>query len=105
MLEHGLSGLALLDINHDQASKGVEALRVDFPAAILDSFAINVTDPDSVDAAISAAQEALGSINILCCFAGVVGCNHAAEMSAAEWRNTLDINATGTFLCAQAVAK
>ncbi|PYH89648.1 NAD(P)-binding protein [Aspergillus ellipticus CBS 707.79] len=47
----------------------------------------------------------LGDINILLCFAGVVGCTHALEMSAPEWRRTLDINATESLLCAQAVAK
>jgi sorbose reductase len=47
----------------------------------------------------------LGDIDILLCFAGVVGCTHALEMSAAEWRRTLEINTTGSFLCAQAVAK
>jgi sorbose reductase len=34
-----------------------------------------------------------------------VGCTHAIDMSAAEWRKTLDINTTGSFLVAQAVAK
>jgi NAD(P)-dependent dehydrogenase (short-subunit alcohol dehydrogenase family) len=47
----------------------------------------------------------LGSVDHLLCFAGVVGCQHALDMTAAEWRRVLDINTTGGFLCAQAVAK
>lgn len=47
----------------------------------------------------------LGSIDILCCFAGVVGCTHSMEMTADEWRRTLDINTTGEFLSAQAAAR
>jgi NAD(P)-dependent dehydrogenase (short-subunit alcohol dehydrogenase family) len=47
----------------------------------------------------------LGSVDHLLCFAGVVGCQHAIDMTAAEWRSTLDINTTGSFLCAQACAK
>jgi NAD(P)-dependent dehydrogenase (short-subunit alcohol dehydrogenase family) len=49
--------------------------------------------------------ELLGSVDILLCFAGVVGCTHAIDMAAAEWRRTFDINTTGSFLCAQAVAR
>lgn len=47
----------------------------------------------------------IGSVDHLLCFAGVVGCQHALEMTAGEWRKTLDINTTGGFLCAQAAAK
>jgi sorbose reductase len=47
----------------------------------------------------------IGSVDHLLCFAGVVGCQHAIDMTAAEWRRTLDINTTGSFLCAQACAK
>lgn len=46
-----------------------------------------------------------GSIDILLCFAGVVGCLHAIEMTPEQWRRTIDINTTGSFLCAQAAAK
>lgn len=42
---------------------------------------------------------------MLCCFAGIVGVTHALDMSAAEWRRTHDINLTGSFLCAQGVAR
>jgi sorbose reductase len=44
-------------------------------------------------------------VDHLLCFAGVVGCQHALAMTAAEWRRVLDINTTGAFLCAQAAAK
>lgn len=35
----------------------------------------------------------------------IVGCYHAMEMTPEQWRKTLDVNTTGSFLCAQAVAK
>lgn len=41
----------------------------------------------------------------MCCFAGVVSCMHTVDVGADEWRRTLDVNTTGAFLCAQAVAK
>ena len=47
----------------------------------------------------------LGPISHLLCFAGVVGCTPALEMTVEDWRRTHDINLTGSFLCAQAFAK
>jgi len=46
----------------------------------------------------------MGGIDILCCFAGVVGCVHSMNAKASEWRKVLDVNLTGSFLCAQAAA-
>jgi len=66
---------------------------------------VNVTDADAIKTATAESAEELHGINILCCFAGIVGCTHAIDMSPEEWRRTLDINTTGAFLCAQAAAK
>jgi NAD(P)-dependent dehydrogenase (short-subunit alcohol dehydrogenase family) len=50
-------------------------------------------------------QKELGSINCLCCFAGVVSCGPSLEVGIDEWKRVMDINLTGAFLCAQAVAR
>jgi NAD(P)-dependent dehydrogenase (short-subunit alcohol dehydrogenase family) len=83
----------------------VTSLQAEFPSSKIIGQALDVTDDAAVNSATTAASNALGDINILLCFAGVVGCTHALEMSAQEWRRTLDINITGSFLCAQAIAK
>ncbi|KAI9834055.1 MAG: hypothetical protein M1819_003340 [Sarea resinae] len=103
LLEHGLTGLALWDVN--PAPSSVDALRKDFPHATVFATRVNVRDSASVDSAMEELVARLGSVDHLCCFAGVVGCTHAIEMGSEEWRRTLDINTTGAFLCAQAVAK
>lgn len=105
LLEHGLSGLALFDLNPYPSGSQINALREDFPHAKIIAWNVNVTDPAQIQEAVAGTVEQLGTIDILCCFAGVVGCTHAIDMSAEEWRRTLDINTTGAFLCAQAVAK
>jgi len=64
-----------------------------------------VTDAEAIAAAVKETAEELGSVDILCCFAGVVGCTHALDMAPQEWRRTMEINCTGAFLCAQAVAR
>lgn len=105
LLEHGLSGLMIFDINPEQIRSAVAELQAEFPDARIISKAVDITDDVAVDGAVSEAAEKLGSIDMLLCFAGVVGCTHAIDMTAAEWRRVLDINTTGSFLCAQAVAK
>lgn len=105
LLEHGLTGLALFDINPSQSNAAIRALTQDFPSSKIITKKVNVTDAGQVTTATTEAAEELGSIDILCCFAGVVGCTHALEMSSEEWRRTLDINTTGAFLCAQAAAR
>lgn len=67
--------------------------------------AIDVRDENAIAKAVESTVKVLGSVDILCCFAGVVGCTHAIEMSGDEWRRTHEINLTGSFLCAQAVAR
>ena len=47
----------------------------------------------------------LGSVDILCCYAGVVNCVHAIDMEPSQWRWVMEVNTTGAFLCAQAAAR
>ena len=105
LLEHGLAGLALFDINPSQSERAAKLLREDFPTATIITKAVDVTDAVSVKSATAETSEELGSVDILCCFAGIVGCTHAIDISPDEWRQTLEINTTGQFLCAQAAAR
>jgi NAD(P)-dependent dehydrogenase (short-subunit alcohol dehydrogenase family) len=109
LLEHGLGGLALLDLPSTLASSAaaIEALRRDFPRAAVFTVPTDVTDEGQVAAAMGRAADGLAGrrIDILCCFAGVVGCVPSLDMSGPEWRRVIDVNQTGAFLCAQAAAK
>ncbi|KAL8833765.1 MAG: hypothetical protein Q9170_004098 [Blastenia crenularia] len=105
LLEHGLIGLALFDLNPALSAEQIENLRKDFPDAKITTREVDVTDAARVGGAVASAAQELGSIDILCCFAGVVGCAHALHITPEEWRRTFEINTTGSFLCAQAVAK
>ncbi|KAI4129907.1 MAG: hypothetical protein LQ338_001992 [Usnochroma carphineum] len=105
LLEHGLIGLALFDLNPAHSAEQIGILQQDFPDARIITQTVNVTNAEQVQQAVAKTVLELGSIDILCCFAGVVGCAHAIDMTPEEWRRTLDINTTGSFLCAQAVAK
>ncbi len=68
------------------------------------AIAVDVTDADSVAAAARRTVEVLGGIDILVTSAGIIGPNRPLEtVDPAEWRRTVEINLTGTFLCARAV--
>ena len=105
LLERGLAGLALFDINPSQSKQAIEILRAGFPSANIITKTVSVTNATDVGTATTETATELGSVDILYCFVGVVSCTHAIDMSTEEWRSILDINTTGEFLCAQAVAK
>lgn len=64
---------------------------------------VDVTDETSVQHAFAQANDALGSPLLLVNNAGVAGSAPFKRMDLAHWRQMLDVNATGTFLCARQV--
>ena len=107
LLEHGARGIALLDLSVTLKSStaAISQLQKDFGDRTITTHECNVTDATSVDAAFAAATAAHGSISTLCCFAGVVGCVPSIEAPATQFKNVVDVNLTGSFLCAQAAAR
>ncbi len=105
LLEHGLQGLVIFDINPDEGDDAVHSLQSEFPAATVSFAKVNVTDADSVADAVRSAEESLGPVNLLLCFAGITHAVHALDLKPDDWRKMFEVNATGAFLCAQAVAK
>ena len=68
--------------------------------------AVNVADPDAVEAAAGAAETALGKIDVLVCSAGIAGLNKTViEYPTDEWRRVIDINLSGLFYCNRAIAR
>ena len=80
-------------------------LAKDFPDARVFGVTVDVTDTASIAEGVDAVVKTLGSLDHLFCFAGLVGCFHAIEMTEDIWRTTLDVNTTGSFLSAQAAAR
>jgi len=66
----------------------------------------DVTDSQAVDEMVAQTMDAFGRIDILVNNAGgVVGPMPVLWIEEAAWNKTLAINATGTFLCSQRVAR
>ena len=65
---------------------------------------VNVADPDSVQTATNATMHKHGTIDILVANAGIAGPNHPTwEYPIDAWKQIIDINLTGVFLCCRAV--
>ncbi|KAH9892183.1 oxidoreductase-like protein [Xylariomycetidae sp. FL2044] len=104
LLEHGLAGLTVFDMNPAEAESKMNLLEAEFPAAKLRFVRVDVTDEETVGMAVTEAAEAMGSINILVNLVGMVACGHAMEWSAKDWNRVLNVNTIGGFLVARAVA-
>ncbi|KAJ6558094.1 hypothetical protein B0H19DRAFT_1210590 [Mycena capillaripes] len=109
LLEHGASGISLFDLSasfeSNHAVSSLVSLRQTFPNAKILEKVVDITSEEAVNRGVNETTSELGSVDILLCFAGVVGTVHATELSVQQWRRMLDINTTGGWICAQAVAK
>jgi NAD(P)-dependent dehydrogenase (short-subunit alcohol dehydrogenase family) len=68
------------------------------------TYALDVADADAVGRAAEATAKAMGRIDVLVCSAGITGPNVVTwEYPVAAWRNVMDVNLNGLFLCNRAV--
>jgi NAD(P)-dependent dehydrogenase (short-subunit alcohol dehydrogenase family) len=65
----------------------------------------DVTDPDSVDAAVSEVEEKLGNVEVLVSNAGITKDGLILRMSDDEFTAVVDANLTGSFRVAKRVSK
>ena len=64
---------------------------------------LDVADEGQVKRAFDDTAKALGRVDVLVCSAGITGPNTTTwEYPVAEWKQVLDINLTGVFLCNRA---
>lgn len=66
---------------------------------------VDVSDEAAVGAAFDAIGKAAGRIDYLVCCAGIYRPKPFLELSLEDWRNTLQINLTGYFLCCRAALR
>jgi len=89
------------DINQELVDKGIAG----YKEAGVDAYGIvfDVTDEDAVTAAIKKIREDVGVIDILFNSAGIIKRIPMLEMSAADFRQVVDIDLNGPFIVAKAV--
>jgi len=67
--------------------------------------AVDVSDPDEVDAVVEQVELVHGPIDYLVNCAGVLRPGPVAEMTEADWLDTIGVNSTGVFLVSRAVVR
>ncbi|KAI4594453.1 putative secondary metabolism biosynthetic enzyme [Pestalotiopsis sp. 9143b] len=97
LLEHGLKGLMIFDINPKEAAVKVKTLQEEFPGTVIRFTKVDVADAEAVAAAVSETARVLGSVDLLLNFAGMVTCQHAVDMAPNEWNRVMNVNTSGGF--------
>ncbi len=92
--------VALLDLDGAAAQAAATRLGGDQRG-----IACDVSDPESVTAAVAEVVEAYGRVDVLVNSAGVALLGPAEQLSAQAFTKTLAVNVTGTFLVCQAVGR
>lgn len=94
------ASVAIVDI----ALPGAEMVAGELAAKGIDSIAVqtDVTQPDAVQAMVSAVLRKWGHLDIAVNNAGMGAWVAAEDMTEAQWDRVLDLNLKGVFLCAQA---
>ncbi|KAI1420092.1 oxidoreductase-like protein [Xylaria sp. FL1777] len=105
LLEHGVQGLMILDVEPAEAEAKVAVLETEFPGARIRFLKVDITDEEAVDTAVAKTVSLLGPVTTLLNFAGVVSCGHALDWSSKDWNRVLNVNTIGAFFVARAVAR
>lgn len=107
LLEHGVSHLAIFDVDEGCGVNALEHLnyhnrnnqrRLYFQS-------VDVTNESAVDLAVQDTVKLFDGIDILLCFAGITESKLAVEYPIDSWRRIFDVNIHGSFLVARAFAR
>jgi sorbose reductase len=107
LIEHDTTQITLLDLpaTLKVSETSIAALSADFPDAKIHQFPVDVTSEEAITSAFASAHAAMGSIDMLLCFAGIVGCVHSMDVTGTAFKKVIDVNLSGSFLCAQAAGR
>ncbi len=89
------------DINSDLVAKGLSEYKAKGIQAF--GYVFDVTKEDEVNAAITVIEREVGVIDILVNNAGIIKRIPMCEMSAADFRQVIDVDLNGPFIVAKAV--
>ena len=104
LAHEGCSGIAIADMNVEKAQSVATAITT---ATGVPAFGqrTNVADPTDVEALVQRAKSEFGSVDILISNAGILKAHDILEFPLQDWQAVIDVNLTGYFLSAQAVAR
>jgi sorbitol-6-phosphate 2-dehydrogenase len=95
--------LAVADLNGERAEQVVAGIRNAGGSAV--AFQADVTSESDVARVVEQTAARFGGLEILVANAGIVKAHDIQEFPLADWRQVLEVNLTGYFLCAREAAK
>ncbi|MGL4992968.1 MAG: gluconate 5-dehydrogenase [Bacteroidales bacterium] len=106
-LAEALASAGARIVFNDLKEETVRAAEAEYKAKGIDAkgYVFDVTNEQAVDAAIAQIAQEVGVIDILVNNAGIIKRIPAIEMSAADFRQVIDIDLNGPFIMSKAVAK
>lgn len=115
LLEHGLTHLAIFDVDDERGAAAVEHLssmnknasgggQQEYQYSV-NLWNVDVTDEAAVKKHVAHVSEQNCGVDILLCFAGITGCQLAIDYDLNDWRKIFDVNIHGSFMVARAVAR
>jgi 3-oxoacyl-[acyl-carrier protein] reductase len=96
---------ASIAVGYLEETEGATATvaRVRAQGTAAEAFSADVRDEAQVETMVEAVLERFGRIDGLVNNAGVITESPVATMALAEWKNVIDVDLTGAFLCSRAV--
>ena len=95
--------VVVADLNQEAADTVVQKIEAESERA--SATAMDVTKRDDVENLVSSAVNEHGRVDVMAIFAGVAMFGPAMDCTDEVWQKQLDVNVTGTFLCAQIAAR
>lgn len=95
--------VALLDLKSDEVKTIAAEINAGGGEAV--GVPVDVSDPQSVSAAVSQVEAAIGSADILVNNAGFIRYGKLEEIAPKDWSAMMDVNLRGYLLCAQGFGK
>ena len=98
------ANIIIWDVLEDQAKATAEAIAKDHGVKAA-GYSVDVTNGDSVDAAVEQAVKEFGGIDILVNNAGITRDGLIIRMKEEDWDKVLNINLKGVWQCTKSVGK
>lgn len=96
--------VALLDIDESGVRQAANAVREKVPTALIESFRVDISDPDSVHEVVEKiVNSSLPQVGALANIAGIPSPVDFLDLTLEHWNTILAVNLTGAFLLAQAL--
>lgn len=89
------ASIALVDINREALEVAASEIRT--TGANVESFLLDVGEPDDWERCIDEVESRFGNVHILCNNAGLASGAPIADLPVAQWDRIMKVNASGTF--------